>query len=191
MNVLCREMLLGVSGSISALSLPGYIDFLRRGLVGRIRVIMTASATEIIPAATIRGHTGEAVFVDSFAGEDGLFVPHIQLTREADIFVVMPATANVIAKAANGIADDLLSTAILASPAPVVFVPCMNEQMWFSPATQANVDLARQRGYFVLEPTLGTEIADLQPTFGVMPPMHAILEALAGILKTRRRAEQP
>jgi phosphopantothenoylcysteine decarboxylase/phosphopantothenate--cysteine ligase len=183
MNVLCRTMLIGVTGSIATLSIPDYLAFFKRGLVGRIRVILTRSAAELIPAATIQAYTGEPVFMDSFSGTADLFVPHIQLPREADIFLVMPATANIIAKTAHGIADDLLSTAILASPRPVIIVPSMNEQMWFSQTVQANVRQARERGHHVLEPTRGTEIADMQPSFGAIPALDTLIEALGVILK--------
>jgi len=188
MNVLCRNLLLGVTGSISALSVPAYVAFLKRGLVGRIRVIQTKSAIEIIPPATIQAYTGEPVFTDTFAMTSDYYVPHIQLTREADIFLVMPTSANMIAKIANGIADDLLSTSILASPQPVVIVPCMNGNMWFNQALQDNVAAARKRGHIVIEPVRGIEIADSEPTFGVMPPLEAIIGVLADTLKQRRSA---
>jgi phosphopantothenoylcysteine decarboxylase/phosphopantothenate--cysteine ligase len=136
----------------------------------------------------MQAYSGEPVFLDSFAGEAGLYVPHIQLTREADLFLIMPATANIIAKAAHGIADDLLSTAILASPAPVIIVPCMNEQMWYSAVVRDNVQLARAHGYHVLEPTQGIEIADLQPTFGVMPPLDQIIGYLAKVMAQKASA---
>ena len=186
MKVLCRSLLVGVTGSISAIAIPGFISFLRRGLVETVRVIMTESATQIVTAATMQAHSGQPVFLDSFSGKEGLYVPHIELTRDADLFVIMPASANIIAKAAHGIADDLLSTAIVASPAPVVIVPCMNEQMWFNPAVRRNVELARGHGYHVLEPVQGYEVADLQPTFGVMPPLEEIVGHLAGILAGRK-----
>lgn len=179
MKALCRKLLVGVTGSISALAIPSYIAFLRRGLVETIDVIMTESATRIVPVTTMEAYCGGPVFTDSFAGKAGQYVPHIQLTREADAFVVMPATANIIAKAAHGIADDLLSTAIVASPAPVVIVPCMNEQMWKNKAVQRNVALSRETGYRVLEPAHGIEIADLQPSFGVMAPLEKIIESIA------------
>jgi phosphopantothenoylcysteine synthetase/decarboxylase len=185
MRALCGTLLLGITGSIAAVSMPSYIVFLRRGLVERVRVIMTESATRIIPPATLRTYCGGVVFVDSFAGEDSLNVPHIELTREADLFVIMPATANILAKAAHGIADDLLSTAIVASPAPVVFVPSMNEQMWINPAVKRNVELVRAHGYHVLDPVQGIEIADLQPTLGVMPPLDQIIGYLAEVLRGR------
>jgi phosphopantothenoylcysteine synthetase/decarboxylase len=178
-KLLCRSLLVGVTGSISAISIPSYIEFLRRGLVEVVRVIMTESAAQLVPVATMEAYSGGPVFMDSFEGKADRYVPHIELTRDADAFVVMPATANIIAKAANGIGDDLLSTAILASSVPVVIVPCMNEQMWFNKAVQRNVKLARSHGYHVLEPAHGIEIADLQPTFGVMPPLDQIIGHIA------------
>jgi phosphopantothenoylcysteine decarboxylase/phosphopantothenate--cysteine ligase len=96
-KVLCRSLLVGVTGSISAVAIPGYIQFLRRGLVDRVTVIMTESATQIIPVLTMEAYSGGPVFIDSFAGKAGQYVPHIQLPRDADAFVIMPATANIIA----------------------------------------------------------------------------------------------
>jgi phosphopantothenoylcysteine synthetase/decarboxylase len=182
MKVLCRNLLVGVTGSISVVSIPGFIQFFRRGLVESVRVIMTESATKLISPATMQAYSGEPVFIDSFEGNDGLYVPHIQLTREADAFVIMPATANVIAKAGLGIADDLLSSAIIASPRPVIIVPCMNERMWFNQAVQRNVNLARENGYHVMDPVNGVEIADMQSTFGAMPPLDQIIGFIAARL---------
>lgn len=179
MKVLCRSILLGMTGSISAPSIPGFVAFLRRGLVEQVRVIMTRSAAELVTPAAMHAYTGEPVYVDSFDTSEGVHVPHIQLTREADAFVIMPASANIIAKAGLGIADDLLSTAILASPAPVIIVPCMNEKMWFNRAVQRNVALARENGYHVMEPVKGFEVADMQDTFGAMPPFSEIIAYVA------------
>ncbi|HYH07663.1 MAG TPA: flavoprotein [Thermoanaerobaculia bacterium] len=183
LKVLCRSLLIGMTGSISAPAIPGFITFLRRGLVEKVRVIMTRSAAELITPATMQAYTGEPVYVDSFDTSEGVHVPHIQLTREADAFVIMPATANIIAKAGLGIADDLLSTAILASPAPVIIVPCMNERMWNNRALQRNVALARENGYHVMEPAKGIEVADMQDNFGVMPPLDQIIATIAERVK--------
>ena len=182
MKVLCRNLLVGVTGAAAAISVPGLVSFLRRGLVETVRVIMTRSAAKLVSAEAMQAYSGQPVFIDDFGGNSSLYVPHIQLVREADLFVVMPATANAIAKAAHGIADDLLSTAIIASPGPVVIVPCMNESMWFSKAVQRNVELARAHGYHVMEPATGIEIADLKPTFGVMPPLEQILGTISSLL---------
>ena len=171
-----------MTGSIAAVSVPSHVLFLRRGLVETVRVIMTESAARLISPIAMQAYTGQPVFVDGFAGTAGLAVPHIQLPVEADALLVMPATANIIAKAANGVADDLLSTAIVASTGPVVIVPCMNERMWFNKAVQRNVELARANGYHVMEPRLGVEVADLRPTYGVMPPLEQIIGTIADSL---------
>lgn len=185
MKVLCDTLLLGVTGAISAASIPGQVLFLRRGLVGRIRVIMTASAARLVTPEALRAHAGGEVYLDTFESGGSVLVPHIELSRDADLFLVMPATANILAKAAHGIADDLLSSAVLASAAPVVFVPAMNGAMWSSRPVQANVALARGHGYHVLDPAPGIEVADLQPTHGGMPPLDYIIGRLAEILRSR------
>jgi phosphopantothenoylcysteine synthetase/decarboxylase len=182
LKVLCRSLLIGITGSIAAVSVPSHVLFLRRGLVETIRVIMTESAARLISPAAMRAYSGQPVFVNGFDGTAGLAVPHIQLPVDADAVLVMPATANIIAKAAHGVADDLLSSAITASRGPVVFVPCMNERMWFNKAVQRNVELARTNGYHVMEPRIGVEVADLQPTHGVMPPLEQIIGMLADLL---------
>ena len=182
LKVLCRSLLVGVTGAISAVAIPGYVSFLRRGLVETVRVIMTESATRLVSTATLQAYSGQPVFTDGFEGNADLHVPHIQLCRQADAFVIMPATANIIAKAALGIADDLLSTAIIACPGPVIIVPCMNEVMWFNKAVQANVERARANGYHVMEPVQGFEVADLGPTYGVMPPLDRIIGTIAEAL---------
>jgi phosphopantothenoylcysteine synthetase/decarboxylase len=185
LKALCRNLLVGITGSISAVAIPGYVSFLRRGLVETVRVIMTESAARLVSPETMHAYSGEPVFIDTFRSDIEHHVPHIQLTREADAFVIMPATANIIAKAAHGIADDLLSTAIIASLGPVIIVPCMNERMWFNKAVQRNVKLARELGYHVMEPVMGIEIADLEPTFGAMPPLDQIIGAISDLLKQR------
>jgi phosphopantothenoylcysteine synthetase/decarboxylase len=186
MKALCETLVLGVTGAITAAMVPNYVLFLRRGLVENVRVILTEAAAQIVTPATLQAYAGAPVFTDTFGGVAGLYVPHIQLTRDADLVLVMPATADILGKAAHGIADDLLSTAILASPAPVVFVPSMNERMWYSGAVRRSVELARAHGYHVLEPVEGIEVADLQPTFGGMPPFDQILRYLGEVLRGPR-----
>lgn len=182
MKVLCKSLLIGVTGAAAATAIPGHVSFLRRGLVETVRVIMTRSAAKLVSPQAMQAYSGQPVFIDDLDLGSNLYVPHIQLVREADLFLVMPATANAIAKAAHGIADDLLSTAIIASPGPVVIVPCMNESMWSSKVVQRNVELARAHGYHVMEPTRGIEIADLKPTFGAMPPLEQIMGTISLLL---------
>jgi phosphopantothenoylcysteine decarboxylase/phosphopantothenate--cysteine ligase len=100
--------------------------------------------------------------------------------------LVMPATANIIGKAAHGICDELISTAIVACPAPVVLMPAMNGTMWASKAVQRNVELARELGYHVIEPGTGFQLSDLAESSGQMAPLEAVLEELVAILRTPR-----
>lgn len=182
MKLLCERLLVGVSGSISAVLVPAHIAFLRRALVEHVDVIMTASASKLIGVPAMAACAGTMPFTDAFAPQCDVRIPHIDLPRAADLMVVMPASANIIGKAANGIADDLLSTAILACAAPVVFAPCMNGQMWSNLAVRANVARLRQHGYHVIDPVAGFEVADLQPTQGTMPSLDVIIAGLARIL---------
>jgi phosphopantothenoylcysteine decarboxylase/phosphopantothenate--cysteine ligase len=188
MKVLCRRLLVGVTGSISAVSMPGNIAFLRRGLVEHVDVIMTEAACRLVGPAAMAAYAGTEPYIDMFAIHNSARVPHIELPRDADLMLIMPASANVLAKAAQGIADDLLSTAICACAAPIVFVPCMNGQMWNSPAVRRNVARLREDGRHVLEPVVGIEVADLQPTHGAMPPLSEIIGSLGAILSGRQKA---
>ena len=113
---------------------------------------------------------------------DGVQVPHIDLVAGIDMLLVMPATANIIGKAANGICDDLISTAIVACEAPVVLVPTMNGAMWRSSAVRSNVERARGHGYHVIEPSIGLQLADGNEAVGVMPPLEHILDQLMAIV---------
>ena len=183
MNALCNTLLVGVTGSISAVQVPSSLGFLRRGLVGRTRVIMTASAMRLVSPTGMGVFAGEAPFTDIFDTRLDIGVAHIQLTREADALLVMPASANIIAKAAHGIADDLLSTCIVAAPGPVIFAPCMNEVMWANRAVRGNVERLRGFGYHIVEPVLGYEVADLKPTYGAMAPLQAVIGVLGEVLK--------
>ena len=154
-------------------------------MVEKINVIMTKSAARLVSPETLHAYSGQPVFVGDICSNSNYHIPHIQLPREADAYDIMPATANLIAKAAYGIADDLLSTAIIACPGPVVIVPCMNEQMWFNKAVQRNVRLARDCGYHIMDPIMGIEIADLSSSYGAMPPLEQIIGVISDLLNRR------
>ncbi len=97
----------------------------------------------------------------------------------------MPATANIIGKVANGIGDDLISTSIISSNSPVVFVPSMNEAMWLNKIVQNNVRKLRDYGYYVIEPSEGVEVSDSKHGYGAMPPIKIVLEKLVTIVKKK------
>jgi len=187
-GLLCDRLLLAVTGSPAALSMPSYALVIRQTLAGELRVMMTRTAARFVLPETMRLFTGVPVHTDLHEVIDGAPVPHIDLTDDVDLMLVMPATANIIAKAAHGICDELVSTSIVACPAPVAFVPSMNERMWRSAVVQRNVALARELGHHVLEPHAGLQLADMHEAPGLMAPLEHILGDLMAIVRSRAPA---
>ncbi len=154
-------ILLGVSGGIAAVKVPTLVERLTaHGL--NVEIIETQSASRIVPPHDLAKLTGHPVYTQlfdqSFDGKRVLQnrkVEHIDLADSADLFVVVPATASVIAKLANGFADDYLTTTALAVTCPVVVCPSMNVHMWTHPATQKNIGKLRALGYHILGPDSG------------------------------------
>ena len=149
------SVLLGVSGGVAAYK----ACVLARLLVKRgasVRVVMTPEATKFVGAETFRALTGHPTHVDMFADPSPDGMGHIHLTRERDLFIVAPATMNTLAKAACGICDNMLLTAMAASDCPIVVCPAMNGKMWDSPANRRNVATLKADGVTVLEPASGS-----------------------------------
>lgn len=149
-----KNVLLGVTGSIAAYQAADLIGLLQNEMAS-VRVIMTRAATHFITPLTLEVISGHPVTVDMFAGAGQAYVEHIALARGADLLLIAPATANIIGKLANGIADDMLSTTALAVTAPLLVAPAMNEQMWFNRIVQANVERLRKAGVHFVEPEYG------------------------------------
>ncbi len=144
------NVVLGVTGSIAAYKAAELVRmFQKQGL--EVSVVMTEAATRFIGPLTMRTLSNRPVAVAMFPEDNPDQVPHIALSDWADCMVVAPCTANVIAKAAHGISDDLLSCTMLACAAPLVIAPAMNVKMWDHPATQTNVAVLRERGVTVLD----------------------------------------
>jgi 3-polyprenyl-4-hydroxybenzoate decarboxylase len=146
------RVLLGVSGGIAAYKACEVL----RGLTEaghRVRVVPTQAALRFVGEATWAALSGEPVATDVWAAAHE--VPHVALGRTADLVVVVPATADLMAKAAQGRADDLLTNALLTATCPVVYVPAMHTEMWEHPATRENVATLRRRGVVVLDPAVG------------------------------------
>ncbi len=122
------KLLVGVSGSVAVLNLPSYLATLRAELAREVRVIMTAAAASMLPPSTV-ALVCDGVFLDREPAVEKR-PGHIELARWCEMFVVLPATANVIGQTANGLGSNLLTTTILASPKPVVFYPNVNDVMW-------------------------------------------------------------
>ena len=150
-----REILLGVSGSIAAYKAAELARFMIRG-GAQVRVVMTSSATKFITPLTFFSLTGREVYHEMFSGGPEVATAHIELARKADLVIVAPATARTIGRIAQGLAEDLLSTTIIASDTPVVIAPAMNPQMFAHPGVVANLKTIESwPGYFIAPPTEG------------------------------------
>src|SRR5580658_8387854 len=149
-----KRILLGVSGGIAAYKSA---DLVRRLVEGgaQVQVVMTAGAQQFITATTLQALSGRTVRTDLWDQAAEAAMGHIELARWSELVLIAPATADFLARLAHGLADDLLSTLCLASAAPLVVAPAMNQQMWQHPATQANVGLLAQRGVRILGPGVG------------------------------------
>src|ERR1035437_1347813 len=153
------KIALGVSGGIAAYKAAEIVRLLQDRDV-RVQVIMTAAAQEFVRPLTFAALSGEKVITGMFGSEAeqpnlDSAVEHISVAQSIDCLLVAPATADVLAKFAQGIANDFLSTLYLATTAPVVVAPAMNVNMWEHPATQANLEILRQRGVRIVEPGKG------------------------------------
>jgi phosphopantothenoylcysteine decarboxylase/phosphopantothenate--cysteine ligase len=144
-----------------------------------VTVVPTAAALEFVGAPTWAALSGKPVSTDVWTGAHA--VPHVRIGQGADVVVVAPATADVLAKAAHGLADDLLTNTLLTARCPVVFAPAMHTEMWEHPATQANVATLRQRGAIVIEPAMG-RLTGADTGKGRLPDPAEIFELVLGVL---------
>lgn len=185
-----RRIVIGVTGGIAAYKT---CELVRRCIKAgaQVRVVMTAHATEFVRPLTFESLSGSAVVTDMFACHTGTATEHIALARWGELIVVAPATANILAKTAHGIADDFLSTLLISTYGPVLFVPAMNTAMLKAPATQRNIALLTEMGYVVTSTGSGG-LADGEVGEGrMLEPaeiVHHIVRVLpkVGPLKGRR-----
>lgn len=184
-----RRVLLGICGGIAAYKAAELIRLLRsKG--AECRVVMTAAASEFITPMTLQALSGHPVHQQLFDPAQEQSMGHITLARWADLILVAPATANTVAKLSHGIADDLLTTTLLASNCPKMIAPAMNQQMWLSPPSQENLARLVRYGYQILGPETG-ELACGEHGVGRMLAPEKLLEAveshfIAGPLHGRR-----
>ncbi|EHA6441423.1 bifunctional phosphopantothenoylcysteine decarboxylase/phosphopantothenate--cysteine ligase CoaBC [Clostridium perfringens] len=147
-------VVVGVSGGVAVYKALDVISRLRKKDV-EVHVIMTKSATEFVTPLSFQSLSQNMVITDMFAEPKAWEIHHISLAKKADLMLIVPATANIIGKVANGIADDMLSTTIMATKAPVVFCPAMNTNMYENPIVQRNISLLKELGYEFIEPASG------------------------------------
>ena len=153
-EILKKQVALGVSGGIAAYKSIEVLRGLQRAGC-EVRVAMTRHACEFIQPLTFRALSGTYVLVDDYAPDNPDPIAHITFSQTIDLFIIAPATANILAKMANGIADDFLTSTYLACNAPVLVAPAMNTTMWHHPATQRNIQKLKESGVHVIEPDEG------------------------------------
>lgn len=149
-----KHIVLGVTGGIAAYKACELTSRLHKAGAD-VHVIMTKNACEFVGIQTFETLSGNPVCKDTFNREQPWEVGHVSLAKQADLFVIAPATANIIGKMASGIADDMLSTTVMATSAPVLLAPAMNTGMWMNAATQSNVQLLKSRGVHFVGPAGG------------------------------------
>ncbi|MCI8664295.1 MAG: bifunctional phosphopantothenoylcysteine decarboxylase/phosphopantothenate--cysteine ligase CoaBC [Hungatella sp.] len=169
-----KTVVLGVSGSIAAYKIAYLASSLKK-LHADVQVIMTRNATEFITPVTFESLTGNKCLVDTFDRNFEFSVEHVALAKKADIFMLAPATANVIAKAVHGLADDMLTTTFLACRCPKYISPAMNTQMYENPVTQDNLKLCASYGMHVIDPAVGY-LACGDTGAGKMPEPSVLLD---------------
>lgn len=181
-----KQVVLGVCGGIAAYKAVELLRLLVRGGAD-VQVVMTASAREFVAPLTFQTLSGNPVHCELFNLIQEREIGHIALADRADLFIIAPATANLVGKVAGGIADDLLTTTIMATKAPVLFVPAMNVNMWENPLYQGNQTKLAALGYHFMSPVCGDLACGWQGQ-GKLPEPAAIYDYAADLVGSRELA---
>jgi len=184
MNLTGREIVLGVTGGIAAYKSAEIVSRLRH-LGANVNVIMTKNATEFVAPLTFQTLSANPVVTDTFKAPEYWNVEHVALAKRAEVFVIAPATANILAKMAHGIADDMLSTTVLATKAPILVAPAMNTGMLTAAATRENMRVLKERGVHFCGPDSGL-LACGDSGAGRMSEPEIIVEAIDQILNAKK-----
>lgn len=182
-----KEIVLGVTGSIAAYKACEIASRLIEA-GARVTPVLTQNAKHFIGALSLEAITGRHAVIEMFEPVPSPDIEHIEVARRAHLFIIAPASANIIAKAAHGLADDWLSTTLLATKAPVLFAPAMNTRMYEHPATQANIALLRTRGAHFVGPGEGS-LACGETGLGRLIEIPAILETAGMLLCDKKELE--
>ena len=172
-----KKIVVGVSGSIAAFKVAGWVSDLSKE-EANVSVVMTSSATEFVTPLTFAALSGNDVHTSMFGKGKEDVMSHISIGRDADVVLIAPATANILAKLAAGMADDLLTTMVLATRAKVLICPAMNSRMYSHPATQKNILILKELGYTVVDPASG-KMACKEEGEGRLPEWDDVKELLA------------
>ncbi len=179
-----KTIVFGVAGCIAAYKAADLVSRLKK-LGADIHVIMTQSAGELVRPMTFQTLSQNPVHTDMWAEPKKWNVEHIGLADSADLFMIVPATANIIGKIANGIADDMLSTTVMAVKAPIVIAPAMNAKMYDNPIVQTNIEKLKDLGYHIVEPDYGYLACGYEGK-GRLPDNEVILKAACKALSSEK-----
>jgi phosphopantothenoylcysteine decarboxylase/phosphopantothenate--cysteine ligase len=174
-----KNILICVTGSIAAYKACEVIRLLRKEDVN-VHVMMTHSAQKFVGKASFSALTNNEVITDVFPNTPKAGLEHIEMAMNLDAIVIVPATANMLCKAANGVADDIISTNLSVCEQPILFAPAMNFRMWQNPATMDAVEKLRERGRFVMDPETG-KLASLHEGEGRLPEIDKIMNAIRNL----------
>ncbi|MGG1661580.1 bifunctional phosphopantothenoylcysteine decarboxylase/phosphopantothenate--cysteine ligase CoaBC [Brevibacillus sp. NRS-1366] len=185
-----KQIVLGVSGGIAAYKAAALTSKLTQA-GARVHVILTQSALQFVQPLTFQALSHLPVYTDTFTEPDPHVISHIDLADKADLVLIAPATANVIGKMANGIADDMLTTTVLATKAPVMVAPAMNVNMYEHPAVSANMDKLVAYGYQFVEPGVGLLACGWIGKGRLAEPEEIVEAALAYFTQKQAQVKQP
>lgn len=175
-----KKIVIGITGSIAVFKVAGWVSALTKEGAD-ISVVMTDSACKFVAPLTFAALSGKQVLNDMFALEESHSISHIQLGQEADLVLIAPATANTIAKINSGMADDLLSTTVLAATCPIMIAPAMNTQMFVNSITQRNIQSLKEFGFRIIEPESGMMACKTEGP-GRLPEWEPVREQLLSAL---------
>jgi phosphopantothenoylcysteine decarboxylase/phosphopantothenate--cysteine ligase len=179
-----KTIALGVSGGIACYKVVDLASRLTQ-LGAIVKTIMTENAAKFVTPLTFQTITGQPVITDLFTNNENKEIHHVSISEEADVFVVAPATANIMAKAAHGVADDALSTTILAARRKVIMVPAMNNHMWLNPATQQNAGILKERGVYIVGPEVGRLACGEENAIGRLAEVDMIIAQTERVLSQK------
>lgn len=174
------KITIGVTGSIAAYKSANIVSALSKE--HEVNVIMTKNATNFITPLTLETLSKNKVMIDEFENSNSKFVEHIEYGQNVDLLVIVPATANIIGKIANGVADDLLSSTVLAATCDVLICPAMNEKMYLNKIVQDNIKKLKSYNYIILEPIKGS-LACGTTGIGKLPDTKTIINKINKVLK--------
>lgn len=176
-----KKITIGVCGGIAIYKVASLISYLKDN-GNEIKVIMTEDAAKMMSPIIFETLSKNKVIIDMFGNEeDASYVSHIHFAQDVDFMIIAPATANIIGKAANGIADDMLSSTIIASNKPIIFIPAMNTYMYENPIVQSNIEKLKGYGYHFIEPDTGKLACDVNGK-GKYPDTKRIVKEINEII---------